>query len=100
LRRIGSTGGMIVFVFFEGSLTGVSPVLNPLGGSGPEGDRRISGSIGGTMGVDFLTPASEVEIAEVLLGDIGSVEVGDVIGGTTGGTVDAEWHCRGRSAAA
>ncbi len=62
-------------------------------GIGSDAVLRVSGSTGGTIGVDFFpeagaTGAEGARMAAVLLGVSGSEEAGDVIGGTTGGTVE------------
>jgi len=101
LRRIGSTGGMMVLDFLDGSrgagvaagLTSVGGRGGGSGGAGIDAVLRVSGSTGGTIGADFLaaggSDGAEVVMAEVLLGIIGSAEVGAVMmGGMTGGTVD------------
>jgi hypothetical protein len=78
--------------FFDGSTTGATEGLIALGGSGPD-FLRASGSTGETICADCFSPASELEIAEVLLGVSGREAVGDgVIGGMTGGTVEVVWR--------
>jgi hypothetical protein len=98
LRRIGSTGGMMVLDFFDGSrgmagtagLTSVGGSGGGIGGAGIDAVLRISGSTGGTIGADFLTAAGTAgagdKIAAVLLGIIGNAEVGAVMGDIIGGT--------------
>jgi hypothetical protein len=108
LRRIGSTGGMMVLDFLDGSrgigIAGTA-CFTSVGGKGGGGAgidavlRRI-GATGGTMGADFLAAGgidgAVDKIAAVLLGIIGSAEVGAVMGEIVGG-IATEVVRRGRA---